>query len=317
MGRNSKEKEDNNKEVTTLEGQIEILLARTEHISSINKTVTNIETRLDNLENYLKSEIKRVDDRIDAIEKSQTFISKEHEKQTTVSNNIITKNSDLTKQNEELKKQLDSIVHDLEQEKAGRNEENQYHRASLNAKIVGIPYQKGEEVRAETSNSTTTDVIKKLANVANIEFDINDIDVCHRVSKVRYSPIIIRFKSKTAKCSFFKQRYSLRDKAIEDFDFYGEKELYPDKDGRKKKSETKKPYIQILEHLTAMNGSLLAETRSYLAENADVEWAYPGYVGPGGQIRAKKEQSQEKPYIIRCKSDIYKLVKRERAPPDA
>ena len=59
-----------------------------------------------------------------------------------------------------MKKQLDKIEKELEQERAARNEDTQYHRSSLNVKIMGIPYQKGEEIKADANNKASVSVIE-------------------------------------------------------------------------------------------------------------------------------------------------------------
>ena len=150
-------------EFKKLQEDITILLDRTKDLPTINAAISNISNKLDNLEEKLKGEITRIDKRLIEVEKSQDFISKEYEKYRHISNNITTKKNVLIeKENITLKGQLDNIQHELEQEKAARNEDAQYHRSSLNVKITGIPIQQGEEkIKQASNNITALEVIKK------------------------------------------------------------------------------------------------------------------------------------------------------------
>ena len=112
------------------------------------------------------------------------------------------------------------------------------------------------------------------------------------------------------------QRKKLRKIDVErDKLFYGDNELVfeEDKDLHKIKKK-ERPYIQLHESLTSMNSELLKEARNVLGDpESNDRWEFPGYVGTGGQIRAKKS-ANNRHHIIRCKSDIAKLVQKRPDP---
>ena len=285
-------------EFKKLQEDITILLDRTKDIPTINATISNISNKLDNLEVKFKGEINRIEKKLIEVEKSQDFISKEYEKYRHISNNITTKNGLIENENIALKGQLDRIQHDLEQKKAARNEDAQYHRSSLNVKLTGIPLQQGEEkIKQASNNISTLEVIKNLAEEANIsEFHPQQIDVCHRIGKTKYSPIIIRFKNKCDRQAFYSQKNKLRP--IKDPRSFANLPLVEDS----RTNDTYTPHIQMQESLTNYNAELLKLAREAALNK---QYIFHGYI-INGQVCVKKDKDSI--YIpIRCKSDINKI----------
>ena len=166
---------------------------------------------MESLDRKFSDEVSRLDKKINDIEQSQQFLSDEYQKNKIVMNNITNKNVKIEQENKLLHSELSKLTKELEQEKATRNEEAQYHRTSLNVRITGIPFQAGEDDITDTNNKETLSIIQKVSTISKIQnFDIKHVDVCHRVGYSKYSPIIIRFKTKDKRMNFFKQRKNLR-----------------------------------------------------------------------------------------------------------
>lgn len=289
-------------DIKDIKDNIAILLERTKDIQDVKSTVLEINKSLKQVELNFNSEIKRIDDKLIELETSQSFLSKEYEKNKVIMNTITTKNVSLEKENKLLKSQFSELKNELEQVKATSNESAQYHRSSVNVKISGIPYQVGEDDTSEPSNPVTQDVVVKLAKATNFSlFDKSQIDVCHRVGFSKYSPIIVRFKNKVDRMRFFGQRrnlWKLNGDNSEPLRFGNDNQEVADT----RKVQTYTPYIQLQDSLTKNNADLLAETRKKAKE---LKYTYPGYVVIG-QIRAKKDE-KGKFIMIRSKSDIEKI----------
>lgn len=289
-------------DIKSIKEDLAILLERTKGISELTSSVNDINIRLQKLELKFGDEMRRFDKSVEELLESQDFISKEFEKQKTVMNNITNKNTLVDKENKTLKGQLTSLQHQLEEEKASRNVDTQYLRSSLNIKIVGVPFQIGEDIKSEPNNQATLAIVLKIAEVAHINhFSYNHIDVCHRVGTDKYSPIIVRFKEKAGRMKFFNQRKNLWNINTKDFGFYGQNEEKKAVDRRRNKDYT--PYVQLQESLTNYNAELLRLARE---KTEGLNYEFNGYVS-NGQIRVKKKE-KDKFIAIRCKSDIDKII---------
>ena len=176
-----------------------------------------------------------------------------------------------------------------------RNDKAQYRRrTAINVKLAGVPFQCGEELMEDVSNQATLILIKDLADSANIlDFDLSQIDIAHRVSDRRFSPIIIRFKFKRDRKRFFLQRKKLRNIKTDVIDNLYENELK--KPTQAPTDGWKRPFIQLQDSLTAYTGELLVEARSRLAV---LNYEYPGYI-IDGQVKVKKNK-KDKATTIRC-----------------
>ena len=149
----------------------------------------------------------------------------------------------------------------------------------------------------------------------------NAIDVCHRLGKKPYSPIIIRFSTKYARFDFFNQGMKkLKGFTSADFDF---SKMHLKKRGvvpaatpavtRSNKTSVDSaaaadphPHVDaphdaspvyLQEHLTSYNKNLLKETRAAL----QATHRFYGYV-KNGEIRVKLDED-EKYVVITCVAD--------------
>ena len=292
-------------EIKSIKEDLAILLERTESIPELALIIKRINTRLESLEIKFNDEIKRVDKNITELKASQDFISYEFEKHKTIMNNITNKNILIEKENIVLKNQLTSLTHQLDEEKAGRNEDTQYHRTSLNVKVVVVPLQIGEDDKTEPNNKATLAIISKIAEGVDIVgYHPSHIDVCHRVlyrSKegvVSAGPIIIRFTSKRNRFLFFNQKNKLKEIKVSDLQLIN-KEM---SQTNKEMSQTNKAEIFMQESLTRMNSELLRLAKEVAG---GLHYKYAGYVVEG-QVRVKIAD-KAKFIAIRCKSDLDKI----------
>ena len=244
--------------------------------------------------------------------------------------------TDLDRENVKLKTGISDSLNQLEQEKAGRNQDAQYLRTSLNLKLCGLPLQPGEEIRSDTpSNVVTRALITRVCDASDISMRESDIDVCHRLGFERRSPIIIRFASKSSRYSFYSQRSKLNDIKTQDVDYTNlpevvEKPMKSSRGGRggtsrggataahgggdtrrtnASQGETESHNIYLQEHLTKYSKDLLKEAKETF--NA-MNFEYPGYV-KDGEVRTKRT-GDCKPEIIRCRTDIKRIKEAASSP---
>ena len=131
-------------------------------------------------------------------------------------------------------------------------------------------------------------------------FDLSQVDVAHRVAKNRFSPIIIRFKTKSDRKSFVIQKKKLKSMKISDIDKLYEEEAF--KPTTEQPNGWKRPYIQFQDSLTKYSGELLKEARTRFGK---LNYEFPGYV-VDGHVKVKKRKT-DRPIRIRCMADINKL----------
>ena len=273
-------------------------------------------------------------------EQSATFISEQYDEilptveiHTEAIKKIEKQHADLKEENVQIKKWYSDLKNDLAQEKAGRNQDQQYVRTSVNLKLCGVPLQAGEEATVTPCNVVTSAVIQRVCDAADIQMESTAIDVCHRLSQEARSPIIIRFISKSARFHFYNQRSKLKD--IVDIDFSGlplpeeSEETAVNRSSRggisrdtrggrthmtrsttrqlvtgaPEIAENGEIQIYVQEHLTKYTKDLLRETKDKLK---DCGFAYGGYV-KHGEVRVKKLPT-DKYTVIRCPSDIQNLL---------
>ena len=305
-----------------------------------------VEKRLDKVEVNSTSLVVSVDSvqtsvsqlglSVDEVKQSNQFTSDKYDELLKQSNenkaaitNLVNNLTVVQRENITLKTLVAGQKHELEQEKAARNAESQYHRTSINVKLCGIPLQTGEDVQGRNpSNPVTREVINRVCEAANINMGFDDIDVCHRLGSEQRSPIIIRFSGKSARFDFFNQRHQLKNVKTTDLRL-GElpaPEARPtpgNQDSRRGRGgyhartgrgqpptygpDTEPHDIFMQEHLTQATKALLTETKNILKE-LEPAWAYPGYV-KDGTVRVK-QYANDHPTIIRCKEDIDKAINR-------
>lgn len=308
-----------------LKKQMETLLARTQGLVKLEKTVEEINNRLKNVEETLRKEVSDLKNRVGDLEKSQQFISKQYEGHKKTNENLIKRDTALDNENKQLNSRINSLNEELEQERAARNADAQHLRSSLHVKVCGIPMQDGEETRdaSQANNTTTSELVTKLAIAAKFEkFDPSQIDVCHRTSNENpNSPIIIRFKSKNERSVFFSQRKNLQDLKLEDLGIEEPEPPVVDPSqpaargglrgggrgggpgrragGRNATDENDRPRVFLQEALTEYNTVLLKEAK--IAASA-LQYKFAGYVY-NGQVRVKLSEGAK--FIpIRSKFDL-------------
>ena len=107
-------------------------------INDIAKKVADCTTSADFISDQydeLKTSIAQYKEKLDGLEKQFT---------------------DLNRENVSLRAGISDSLNQLEQEKAGRNQDAQYLRTSLNLKLCGLPLQPGEEIRSDTPSNVVT-----------------------------------------------------------------------------------------------------------------------------------------------------------------
>lgn len=300
-----------------LQSNVRLLLSR---IDNIDGNISKIDNRLVVLAERLTTEIKAANNRIDDIEKSQTFISSEHDKFKKQQEYVI--NRDIARENENklLLDKIKALESKFENERASRNTSEQYDRSSFQVKILGVPQQEGEEEKTVGSNPITEKVITNIVKAAGIQdFDISQIDVCHRIpprktdSGVDATPsIIARFVKKNDRLKFYAQR-SLLYSIEPDEEYLDERGAVIEFKKRRKPSDSEvtfrnnkrgnEHYILMVESLTSYNGELLDLAKK---KAKPLGYTYPGY-SMNGQIRVKKSKDGKFIPIV-CKADLDKIA---------
>ena len=334
-------------------------------IDSIDLKITKLTSRLDGIDDDLKVQkntiagiqkiqtqdpnrintnlvdIHEVKDKIGKLEQSVSFVSEQYDdisptvgKHTDAIKKIEQQHETLKQENVQIKKWYSDLKNELAQEKAGRNQDQQYVRTSVNLKLCGVPLQTGEEATVTPCNIVTKAVIQRVCDAANIQMESNAIDVCHRLSQEPRSPIIIRFTSKSSRFHFYNQRNLLKE-IIDDIDFSNlpipdDPEALPTRTrsgagrdtrggrpmtrsttrqltGAQEIAQNGEIEIFVQEHLTKYTKDLLRETKDKLKDKG---FAYGGYV-KHGEVRVKKA-AEDKYTVVRCVSDIQDLLDNER-----
>ena len=115
-----------------LKKSIQILLKRTENLDSLNKTVKEVNGRLISLEGRIKNveenQKKALDEmrgKISDIEKGQDFLSTSFDTLKLQTNTLMKRDTTIENENKILQAGIGTLRHELEQEKAARNEDSQ------------------------------------------------------------------------------------------------------------------------------------------------------------------------------------------------
>ena len=162
--------------------------------------------------------------------------------------------------------------------------------------------QPGEDRSTSVMNESTLNVIQHVVETADIDFNREHVDVCHRLRShpdSKYPPaIIIRFKGKRLRCNFYDQKDKLRDYTTSNVDFSKFNAPGP---------PPAEMSIYMTDHLTKTNSDLLASAKRQLKDT----YQYPGYYLKG-EVRVKLDQGSR--YIpINCERDIARLLHNNNA----
>ena len=309
-------------------------------LTGIEKSVGRIDSRLDNLDSLVKEHNVK----LTSFETSLQFQSDkmdEHQKEIdSLKTSLKTQQQSI----DLLKKKLDETNNALSQEKSGRSEQDQYFRSSFFVKVAGIALQEGEELQSDdASNSKSLEVIQKIVDHCGIQgFDASQIDVCHRVGKEVFSPIIVKFKGKNDRARFFKQRGKMRDMKTDIVGFplsqdqtaailndpaddilhrLGGPSIRGRVSNRGRGSgrgrgggstggpryqdsdgNVRLPFIKFYESLSKLNTDLLNKARDAAK---DLGYVYPGYT-VNGQVRVKRAAG-ERFIAIKCHGDLSQI----------
>ena len=303
-----------------------------EKIVGISSQITGFDTRLTTLEGRTSSlekqyaELNPKVEKVGELEKSVQFLSAKYEEMKK-SHDATTKNyTDLqrnvnmaTAESLMLKGMVEDLKNNLEQEKRGRNNVEQYWRTCLNLKLCNVPIQPGEEVKTPTpTNPVTRAVIDRVCAAAQINLPPGAIDVCHRLGDDTVSPIIIRFTGKGARYHFHNQRKKLKNISSLDVNFEGLPQIQqkPDRNGRTRRGgrgqQQRKPTVIPAEgvqmytqdHLTKYSKSLLKATKTAL----EGKFQFPAYV-MDGEVRCKIKEDNDYD-VIGCGSDLRRVMEK-------
>ena len=289
----------------------------------INETIKLQSKRIESLENNVSEN----NERITELEKSFEFHSKTVDKLCA---EMIVKDGEI----KSLKESNDQLSVQVRQERLSRNVESQHYRSDHYVKLAGIPIQPGEESSTDTavSNKASLAVIKKVTEFCGFtDFELSQIDVCHRVGNNILSPIIIKFANKRDRFNFYRQKNKMRNLKCEKLGMGPTSEqsailksggIRSDRgrgaknnrghDGRIKNGarfnthadgSLNLPYVSIFEHLTKTNNDLLKEARA--AANS-ANFKYKGYT-IGGEVRVKLSDGATH-ISIRDYSDLSKII---------
>ena len=281
-------------EMEAMASNIKLLLEKIENIENkLSKEMEKIENRLSCVETKIDTQLKSLTKKVEELEDSQKFINKCFEGHKIQTENLIKKDTLREMAMIELAARVTKLESDLIQEKSERNISEQYHRSSVNVKILGVKLTKDEEDLENDSAAATLEIVKSLVSSAKLTgFDESQIDVCHRLPSMRkdFPPaIIIRFRNKCHKLNFFKQKKLLDSKKIKtNFGVKDNEGIY------------NKIFMQ--DSLTQYSSKLLKDAK--IAANA-LNYKYTGYT-INGEVRVKLSDGAK--YIsIKSPLDLKKI----------
>ena len=184
--------------------------AMSTNIIKILDQMQNLESRLSSVEAKLDDQLDKLAKKVEGLVDSQKFINKCFESHKLQAETLIKKDTARENALNELIAKVNRLEKDLNQEKSERNIVDQYHRSSINVKIMGAKLSAEEVKNADTDSSAATlelvNLLVSLAKIAN--FDTTQIDVRHRLKAPKNTnfppPIIIRFKHKCDKINSFR-----------------------------------------------------------------------------------------------------------------
>ena len=222
-----------------------------------------------------------------------------------------------------LKESVDNLSNDLENEKAGRNDDQQYFRSAFFLKLHGIPWQQGEESHRIVDNKKiptggpcnqrSLRLIGDIFERAGFEgFDCNQIDVCHRTSSYYFSPIVVLFSKKADRENVFRQKKKLASIIEVQYDELNmtidHAKLSEWREQQSAKIRAKDwtneyPRFTIREHLTNQNNEIL---KAALPIARGKQYKHPGYLSKG-RIHVRKSDSSD-PIQIASLKDLDKII---------
>ena len=173
-----------------------------EYLCKSNSNMQNLlHKKLNKLEENLKKDINEIRKTVNDVERSQTFITAEYDKQKRKIQDLINDNKNIHLENQRLKQEIDTMNNKQEENEINLNKLAQYHRSSFMLEISGIPRRKQEDA---------IKLVEKVVQKAKIkDFHREQIDLAHRTSASSTAPIIILFNKKLDRHNFFKQKKQL------------------------------------------------------------------------------------------------------------
>ena len=164
--------------------------AKFEH--SLRNDIVNLKSDLNSVKELNKKELSKVRESVNDIEDGQIFIEKEFEDQKEKIKDLIKDNKKMFSENQRLHNEIKALYQNLEKNQTEINKLAQYNRSSFMLELSGIP------------------LVNKTAVVDGIcNFDVNQIDIAHRVSERGTAPIIVLFNRKTDRNNFYRQKKKL------------------------------------------------------------------------------------------------------------
>ena len=173
-----------------------------EYLCKSNSNMQNLlHKKLNKLEENLKKDINEIRKTVNDVERGQTFITAEYDKQKRKIQDLINDNKNIHLENQRLKQEIDTVNNKQEENEINLNKLAQYHRSSFMLEISGIPRRKQEDA---------IKLVEKVVQKAKIkDFHREQIDLAHRTSASSTAPIIILFNKKLDRNKFFKQKKQL------------------------------------------------------------------------------------------------------------
>ena len=230
----------------------------------------------------LQCEVKALDKSVKEIKHSQVFIQGQYDGQVKMNDNILKSSINIEKEHNNLIDEITNLKKQLNNEILMRNNLEQYGRRVM-LEVNGIPLMADENC---------DHLISSLATLISVpDFTPDKIDVAHRISSSPDSPIIVKFKNRTDRNSFFNSRSNLKGKLISDLGL--PLSSTPTVKGKNK--------IFINESLTTANKTLFKSVRSSCQEKS-----FTYFWTRNGVIYARKNTDS---HVIRINStdDLKKI----------
>ena len=117
-----------------------------EYLSKSNSNMQILlDEKLNKLEENLKKDINEIRKTVNDVERSQTFITAEYDKQKSKIQDLLNDNKNIHLENQRLKQEIDTMNNKQEENEINLSKLAQYHRSLFMPEISGIPKRKQED----------------------------------------------------------------------------------------------------------------------------------------------------------------------------
>lgn len=177
----------------------------TSQLLLFNGEISKLRSEFENNSKFTTTAIINLQDKQTSLETSQEFIGKQFDAHKAIIENVMKKNKQLEDENKKINNVVKRLQEHLKEETIKRDELEAYGRRTC-IELVGLPI---------TENENCQNLAVAVAKLMKMDaFSKNEIDVAHRVSQKDNANIIVKFKSRSARDSFFVNRQQLKGMTV-------------------------------------------------------------------------------------------------------